>query len=647
MLNTISAILSKRMRFLRVGVLIIFILVTTLPNISLAQAPVVTANGNGSKLSLDIKGMDVLDVFRLLSMRGGLNIVAGKNVTGKVTLFLKDVEVWDAFEIIIAANDLAFEKRTNIIYVMTQRDYELNYGKKYEDKRIVKSLKLKHAKATDISKAISQLKTNIGRVIADEASDTLIVMDVAEVVADMEKVIEGLDIPLITKVYSLQYASAESLKDKLGEMLTKNVGSLRMDERTNKIAITDLKDKMPVFDKVIDAFDEKHKEVLIEAKILQITLNDDYRMGINWDGIFATMRSNLHRIATVGVNLKYSNQSDVIPTPASAVTGGALQIGQLDTEGYQAVIQALKEYGQSNLLSSPRIVALNNEEAKILVGTNQPYATRSISQTSGGAANIEAENVTFLDLGVKLFVTPTINEDGFITMKIKPEVSSKTSDFTIQSSGNTIPVVKTTTTETTVMVKDGKSILIGGLIEENVQEHEREVPGLGRIPLLGSLFRSRTTGSGDSSPEKTELVIFLTPHIITGDSSKELLTTKDVAHQMAMEQIESQDRVDEEIVDDIITDNLFPQQYYDIISTMITQEVENHRPSTPISGEVVVSFILDSEGNLVSKPKVYYGQNKDLESIGIESVQKVAPFPPFPKSINKETEIFQIGISYE
>lgn len=636
------------MRKFSVGIIIILFLSVMLQGPLVAQIPAPPQLESADKISLDIKGMDILDVFRILSMRAGLNIVAGRNVTGRVTLFLKDVGVWDAFEIIIAANGLAYEKRGNIIYVMTGQDYELNYGIKYQDKRIVKSIKLEHVKAEAVSKAISQLKTNIGRVIADETSDTLVIMDIPAAVAGMEGVIKELDVPFTTKVYSLQYATADKLKDKLSEMLTKNVGSLRIDERTNKIAITDLEEKIPMFDKVISEFDEKHKEVLIEAKILQIALDDEYSMGVNWDGVFAKMEKTLHRVATVGVNLKYSGQSDVIPTTASAsAKGGALQIGQLDSEGYQAVIQSLQVYGQTNLLSSPRIAVLNNEEAKILVGTNQPYATRSISQATGGTANVEAENVTFLDLGVKLYVTPTINKDNYITMKIKPEVSSKISDYLIVSSGNLIPVVKTTTTETTVMVKDGATVLIGGLIEDRKEENIKEVPGLSKIPLVGGLFRSKTKGS-TSNPEKTELVIFLTPHIITGDEPKGLLTVEKVAQDVAMKKAEiEKGSIDEYAPEKVMVEDMSPQEYYDMIQAAITQHLESHRPSIPVYGKVVVSFVLDNNGRLVSMPKVYKGDNEVLSKIGIKSIQEAAPFPAFPKSIDKKQETFQITISYE
>jgi type II secretory pathway component GspD/PulD (secretin) len=593
-------------------------------------------------------------------MRGGMNIIAGKNVSGKVTLFLKSVDIWDAFEMIIKANGLAYEERNNIIYVMTERDYELIYGRQYEDRRIIKTVKLSHVTAAEVTKAISQIKTTIGKVIADEISDTVILMDIPEVVVKMEQVIHGLDMPLTTKVYSLQYAKAIELEGKLAEMLTGNIGSLRIDERTNKIAVTDLKSKIPMFDKIVAAFDEKHKEVIIEARILQVTLNDDYNTGINWDAVFTKMHSSLHNIATLGVSLKYGDQQSVIPTTSSTGRGGALQVGNLATEGYQAVIQALREYGRTNLLSAPRIVALNNEEASILVGTNQPYATRTISQGSGGTGNIEAENVTFIDLGIKLLVTPKINDEDFITMQIKPEVSSKIGDYTI-TSGNVIPIVKTTTAETTVMVKSGSTILIGGLIEESTRESVREVPGLANIPLIGNLFRSRTIGSGDSTnPEKTELVIFLTPHIITGEDTDRIITVKDVAQSIELDISAEQQALEQQAVYSgsmlieepepvmpVNTDHMSADEYYELIASAINEELEKRKPAIPVYGEVFVSFEIDRDGNLVSEPRVVKGDNASLSELGIESVIGAAPFYAFPKKIRKNTEILQIAISYE
>jgi len=138
-----------------------------------------------NRISLDLKGVDIIDVLKMLSSRSGLNIVAGRNVRGRVTLFLKDVDVWDAFEIILAANNLAYEKRADIINVMTERDYEQLYGEKYYNKKDLRVFRLEYAKAVDVSKALNQAKSKIGKIITDEPSNTLIVIDSPKSIAEM------------------------------------------------------------------------------------------------------------------------------------------------------------------------------------------------------------------------------------------------------------------------------------------------------------------------------------------------------------------------------------------------------------------------------------------------------------------------------
>ena len=171
---------------------------------------------------------------------------------------------------------------------------------------------------------------------------------------------------------------------------------------------------------------------------------------------------------------------------------------------------ALETVGETNILSAPRIMVVNNKEAKILVGSTEPYVTTTTTTPSAGPTTT-AESVNFIDVGVKLYVTPTIHEDDFITMKIKPEVSSVTSNLTT-SNNNTIPIVETSEAETTVNVKDGVTVIIGGLIKEETINTTKQIPFLGKIPVLGMIFRST-----NNSTSKTEIVIFLTPRIVTGD----------------------------------------------------------------------------------------------------------------------------------
>jgi general secretion pathway protein D len=468
------------------------------------------SSAKSNRISLDLKGVDIIDVLKMISTRSNLNIVAGRNVRGKVTLFLKDVDVWDAFEIILAANDLAYEKEGDIINVMTERDYEQIYGDRYYDKKELRIYRLEYAKAAEVIKALNQAKSKIGKVIIDESSNTVVIIDAPKTIAAMEDMIAEMDVPTETKVFGLDYAKAEDVKTKVSEILTKGVGTLQVDERTNKVVITDLSKRMPEIANVIKEMDEKHKEVLIEAKIVQIELSNEFQYGIDWKAVF-----NKHP-STDGVRFNFDATAATSVFEGTA-TGGALTIAQFAHSYFTQVIEILQTIGKTNVVSSPRITVLNNEEAKVLVGTNQPYVTTTTTVPGGGSEAITAQNVTYIDVGVQLTVTPTINRDGYVTMKIKPKVSSlSTTPFT--AGGNSFPIVSTSETETTVMVKDGNTILIAGLIQDKDQVSESKIPILGDIPIIGNLFKKKTVGSTGttSAPEKKELVVFLTPYIVQG-----------------------------------------------------------------------------------------------------------------------------------
>ena len=188
---------------------------------------------------------------------------------------------------------------------------------------------------------------------------------------------------------------------------------------------------------------------------------------------------------------------------------GVLSVGTLASDDYTFLIEALQSSGKTKILSSPSITTLNNKEAKILIGSTEPYVTTTTTTPASGPSTT-AESVNFIEVGVKLYVTPLVHKEGFVTMKVRPEISSVTNNITT-SNNNTIPVVDTTEAETTVMVKDGVTIVIGGLIKEEKIKSTNKVPILGDIPLVRYAFTNE-----DDLVRRTEIVIFLTPKIITG-----------------------------------------------------------------------------------------------------------------------------------
>ncbi|MBF0522521.1 MAG: hypothetical protein HQL24_05625 [Candidatus Omnitrophica bacterium] len=493
--------MRKRIIFL----LMMFAFVLT--GAALAQpAPVTPALGTSSMaspggkntISLEIRGLDVIEVFKMLSARTGMNIIVGANVAGRVTLFFKDVDPLEAFEIVVLANDLAYVKKGNVITVMTQRDYQEAYGERFQDQEKVKIIPLKYAKAVDLARALLQLKTNVGKIIVEEVSNTVILKDNPDQVKEMEDFIVKADRPLETKVIILNYAQASKIETELQDVLTKGAGFVKIDERTNKIMVTDYPEKLEEISRLVAAFDERTQQVLIDAQIIELNPSNKLEMGVDWDFF---IKKHLHASTFLPIG------------DASRMFLGTANVSPQQPGEFKSILDVLRTVGDAKILSSPRIMTLNNQEAKILVGTKDAYITSTTTVTQQNP--ITTQSVNFVDVGIKLYVTPTINADKFVTMKIRPEISSSTrTDITSEGQITQIPIVTTSEAETTVMVKAGTTILIGGLQKDEHNKTVKKIPLLGDVPVLGMAFRSTS-----DEIKKSELVILLTPHIMSGESS--------------------------------------------------------------------------------------------------------------------------------
>lgn len=599
------------------------------------------------KISLDMKGMDIVDVLKILALRGNLNIVAGKDVRGKVTLFLKNVEVMDALEIILVANGLAYEQKGNIINVMTDRDYELLYGEKSYDKKVVKIVRLDFAKAAEVSKTLTQIKSKIGKVVVDEGSNTMVLIDLPQKIKEMEEAVNKMDLPTKTRTFSLNYAKASVLEEKIKSILTSNVGELQVDERMNKIIVTDFPEKIDRIAGLITEFDERDSIVLIEAKIVEITLNKDISYGINWNNVFAGID------AIAACDLSVSLPSDFGAWPHTFTytrAHGATEYGD------QVILKLLERLGKTDVLSTPRITVANNEEAKVLVGTKQAYVTSTITQTDGTTTT--ADNVEFIDVGVRLSVTPTISRDGNITMKIKPEVSSAGAPLQLTNADGSVrtsvPIVTTSEAETQLMVRDGTTIIMAGLMKDTRTNNVEKIPGLGDIPLLGHFFRSKGKGN-----EKTELVIFLTPHIIREreDYSQQAqayihqhenagINAGGSSYNYMMMQPEIENAELTSITTDIgTTPDVFPQ-YCNYLSDRIERNLQGNIPSWIESQEAELSFILARDGSLIGRPKILSPTDAEIKELITKSVEDSAPFFPFPEGYEKSEQAFILTVCF-
>lgn len=569
---------------------------------------------SGERISLDLKGVDIIDVLKLLSQKGGINFVAGRNVSGRVTIFAKDVEVWDAFQRIVEANDLAYEVNGDMVNVIAARDYELTYGRKFQEPTQTKVIPLQYAKVLQVATVLNQIKSTVGKVVADEASNTLIVSDLPERIDEIQVMLEELDRPTKTKVFTLDYADVEKLQDKILEMLTP-VGIFSHDARTNKIIVTDLPEIVENVGEMLTAFDTPDPQVLIDARILSVQLTNDMSLGIDWQnvlsGIDAQARGNFRVL------------SDIIGESATQ-QGAAISVATTPETDTQIVIQALKTVGNTRTLSNPRIMVSNREEAKILIGTKQAVVSVTTTVPSTGTV-VTSPEIQYVDVGTKLFVTPTVKTDGNVMLKVRPEVSTATIET---FADNRIPIVTTTEAETNVLVQTGKTLIIGGLIDESDQKTKNMFPGIGELPIIGWPFRST-----DDNFSKTELVVFLTPEVVRPDGSKKDLADFEREQQTSEEEIRR---------------NPVPQAYGELVRDMLHEHIYNEFYETGLSmGTVELSFVIGNTGRLLSVEDISSPDGDSYVQAARIALAEAQPFPSFPPDALADEVRFRIAVDYE
>ena len=468
-----------------------------------------TENSDASStISLDLRGIEITELLKVLSKKLNKNIIPSKNVTGRVSLFLNNVRYEDVLDILMSSQGLAYEdKGNNITLIVTESEYQALYGKSFNERKQMTTLKAKYASPKMIFTALSNLKSTIGNVIVDEITGTIILIDIPEKLKEMTEIFEKIDKPNSTEAFELQYAKAEDIEDDITSIVTEGAGNVVADERTNSLIVTDLPGNMHKIRQAIQMLDQPTRQVFIEAAIVQVTLEDEFFYGIEWTAI-------MNDPSFWGSVLTGSFANAAITT----TTGfGQLTLGSLKNNNFQATLNLLNSLGDIKILSRPTIACLSGEEAVIHVGKREAIVTGTTSQS--GESTITSDSVEFVDIGLKLTVVPTINRDGFITMKIKPEVSSVTSTVTTGSEDeprSIIPIITTSEAETTVKIKDGSMIMIAGLRETDNRKTIDGIPYLDEIPIIGAIFSNRT-----SEKNQTEIVVFLTPHIIEGDQMME------------------------------------------------------------------------------------------------------------------------------
>lgn len=415
------------------------------------------------RISMDFQDASLKTILKVFSEQSGLNFIASQNVQDRiVTLYLVDVPLQEALNKIMSANNLTYDLDTGSnIFVVKE------WGQPaVETMTKVFFLKYARLKGSKLQKAIDGAQTAGSEAGGDTGGSTG----------------GGED-------------EAGTLEDSIKAVLTGN-GKVVADVRTNSLVITDVPSQFSVIEKIIGILDTPTPQVMIEVEMLDVSKNTIDELGMDMSGQLFSFVGSKGATKFPGFLASGTN-------PGTS----AFTYGTLSADVFTATFELLTTDTKTRFLARPRILTLSNESAEIKITTNEAIGQNTVISSSQSASEttLEAERV---ETGVSLKVTPQVDTNsGYVTMFVQPTVSVAKTGATF--AGTTYKDPETRTSLGTLRVKDGETIVVGGLIRQTEETTLKKMPFLGDVPLVGALFRHK-----DKTVEDRELIVFITPHII-------------------------------------------------------------------------------------------------------------------------------------
>jgi type IV pilus assembly protein PilQ len=430
-----------------------------------------------SLISIDVHDADISDVITLLAAQSGQNIITDDSIkAGRITLHLRDVTFDRALSVLVSANGLQVHHVGNVLIVGSADTMNRRYVENHSQtgaQTVV--LRLTRANADDVAKEIVPALPAGTVIVADRRTSAVVVTGDIDSVARAQRLIAALDAPNSgggsgsqTRAYPLEYIKADDAIKEL-KVLTSE-GTYIADGEHNEVIVDGNDNVQGTAAALFATIDRPSPQVMFEVKVADVTpQNDTSNFGLEFGG------TNLQGTVTPG-------------STTYAFTGGSIPVN--------VTLNALISLGRAQILATPKLVTLNNKEADLLVGETYPIVFNT--SVLGG------QNVQFVDIGVKLRLTPTIGDDGVVTAELHPEYSEIEG---ITSTG--YPIITNRKIDATLRVNDAQTIVLGGLMMDTSSETISKVPGLADIPILGKIFQNKQTAH-----ERDEIVFLITPHVI-------------------------------------------------------------------------------------------------------------------------------------
>ncbi|MDP3732719.1 MAG: secretin and TonB N-terminal domain-containing protein [Candidatus Omnitrophota bacterium] len=503
-----------------------------IPEEQTAKVESLAESGN---VTLDFKEADIRNVLKIISYKSGLNIVVTPEVIGNVTIRLVNVPWERALDVILKTYGFGYERQGNIILVTKME----NIAKiQSEEPLKTEIFSLKFLDAQDAQRAIIPMLSPRGKISVlytrGQKGWQFGTFKIGKQTTSGQ-----LEQERVSAAHS-ETVSIE--KNPEGRAISSKV-ELDPSVKSKTLIVTDTASSLDKIINFIVLIDKKPKQVLIETKIMEINTDKLKDIGFDWGtgsagaSTSGTPPSDLsvdskNRKSIAGRNLAseftpslFGPKEGTTTFPGTYPYKAGLEVlfKKLTGSQFEVILHALEQNAYTNTLSSPRILTLDNQEASILVGFHTPILSSTVTASSTSTGPTQTQTLDYYqEIGIRLNVVPQVSEEGYINMIIHPSVTSSTSSVTATNIAGTgssaitstvnYPIIDVREAQTQVIMKDGETIVIGGLIKDVKSKEVVGIPFLSKIPLIGNLFKRETIDNG-----KIDLLIFITAHIMKED----------------------------------------------------------------------------------------------------------------------------------